>query len=112
MNNNTESAFSAAPTFEGNISTPDVSSTAAPKPKKPRGFAGMSKDKVKEIASKGGKIAHQMGRAHKWATGTEEAKAAGRKGGIAPHKVRGRAGKTKTGGTVAAPESGVRVAIP
>jgi general stress protein YciG len=39
----------------------------------------MSPEKKREIASKGGKAAHQMGTAHKWTS--EEAQAAGRKGG-------------------------------
>lgn len=45
-----------------------------------RGFASMDKDKQRAIASKGGKAAHQKGTAHEWTS--EEAKLAGRKGGI------------------------------
>jgi uncharacterized protein len=44
-----------------------------------RGFASMSPEKKREIASKGGKAAHSQGTAHKWTS--EEAQAAGRKGG-------------------------------
>lgn len=44
-----------------------------------RGFASMSSEKKREIASKGGKAAHALGTAHKWTS--EEAQAAGRKGG-------------------------------
>lgn len=44
-----------------------------------RGFASMSPEKKRAIASKGGKAAHAMGTAHTWTS--EEAKAAGRKGG-------------------------------
>ncbi len=44
-----------------------------------RGFASMSAEKKREIASKGGKAAHAQGTAHKWTS--EEAQAAGRKGG-------------------------------
>lgn len=44
-----------------------------------RGFASMSVEKKREIASKGGRAAHAMGTAHKWTS--EEAQAAGRKGG-------------------------------
>lgn len=44
-----------------------------------RGFASMSSEKKREIASKGGKAAHAIGTAHKWTS--EEAQAAGRKGG-------------------------------
>jgi len=44
-----------------------------------RGFASMTSEKKREIASKGGKAAHALGTAHKWTS--EEAQAAGRKGG-------------------------------
>ena len=44
-----------------------------------RGFASMSPEKKREIASKGGKAAHEQGTAHKWTSA--EAQAAGRKGG-------------------------------
>lgn len=40
----------------------------------------MPKEKVSEIASLGGKAAHKKGTAHQWTS--EEARAAGRKGGI------------------------------
>lgn len=49
-----------------------------------RGFASMSKEKQREIASKGGRAAHLKGTAHQWTT--EEARAAGRKGGMARHQ--------------------------
>ncbi len=44
-----------------------------------QGFASMSKEKQREIASKGGKAAHEQGTAHEW--DSEEAAAAGRRGG-------------------------------
>lgn len=44
-----------------------------------RGFASMSPEKQKEIASKGGKAAHAQGTAHEFTS--EEAREAGRKGG-------------------------------
>ncbi len=44
-----------------------------------RGFASMPTEQVREIASKGGRAAHEKGTAHEWTT--EEARAAGRKGG-------------------------------
>lgn len=44
-----------------------------------RGFASMDGDKQRLIASKGGKAAHAKGTAHEWSS--EEARAAGRKGG-------------------------------
>ena len=46
-----------------------------------RGFASMDPAKQREIASKGGKAAHQLGVAHQWTP--EEARVAGRKGGEA-----------------------------
>ncbi len=46
-----------------------------------RGFAAMSAEKQREIASKGGKAAHQSGKAHEFTS--EEAREAGRKGGFA-----------------------------
>lgn len=49
--------------------------------KKLRGFAAMDADKQRQIASKGGKIAHQRGHAHEFTP--EEAREAGRKGGVA-----------------------------
>lgn len=60
----------------------------APKPRKPRGFAAMDRKKVSEIASKGGKAAHAAGTAHQFTS--DEARVAGKKGGVAPHVRRGR----------------------
>lgn len=54
--------------------------------KEDRGFASMERAKQREIASKGGKAAHQKGTAHEWTS--EEARDAGRKGGIASHQKR------------------------
>lgn len=47
--------------------------------KSKRGFASMDEEKQKEIASKGGKAAHEKGTAHEFTA--EEAREAGRKGG-------------------------------
>ncbi len=46
-----------------------------------RGFAAMDEEKQREIASKGGKAAHEKGTAHEW--DSEETREAGRKGGEA-----------------------------
>ena len=54
--------------------------------KEDRGFASMDRAKQREIASKGGKAAHQKGTAHEWTS--EEARDAGRKGGLASHRRR------------------------
>jgi len=56
--------------------------------KRRRGFAGMDEAKQREIASRGGKAAHQKGTAHRFTT--EEARTAGRKGGQVAH-IRGTA---------------------
>lgn len=46
--------------------------------KKKKGFAALSVERLKEIASRGGKTAHAKGVAHKFTS--DEAKAAGAKG--------------------------------
>lgn len=48
----------------------------------------MSADKQREIASKGGRAAHEKGTAHEWTA--EEARTAGRKGGQVSRGGRGR----------------------
>ena len=58
--------------------------------KEDRGFASMDRSKQREIASKGGKAAHQKGTAHEWTS--EEAREAGRKGGMASHRRRTQMG--------------------
>jgi len=49
-------------------------------PKSKKGFAAMSQEQQRAIASLGGKAAHAMGRAHTYTR--EEAIIAGRKGGL------------------------------
>jgi general stress protein YciG len=56
--------------------------------KQRRGFASMSAEKQREIASKGGRAAHQKGSAHEWSS--DEARTAGRKGGQVSRGGRGR----------------------
>jgi len=56
--------------------------------KERRGFASMSPEKQREIASKGGRAAHLKGTAHEWTS--EEARSAGRKGGQISRGGRGR----------------------
>jgi general stress protein YciG len=45
-----------------------------------RGFAGMDRERQRQISSQGGKAAHQKGTAHEF--DSEEAREAGRKGGM------------------------------
>ena len=76
--------------LQSNKEAPATTTTAAaeqPAPRKPRGFAAMDRDRVSAIARKGGKATHEAGTAHKFTS--DEAKQAGRKGGLAPHKKRG-----------------------
>jgi uncharacterized protein len=56
--------------------------------KERRGFASMSPEKQREIASKGGRAAHEKGTAHEWTA--DEARSAGRKGGQVSRGGRGR----------------------
>ena len=57
------------------------SAEVQPKAKSRRGFASMTLEQRKQIASMGGKRAHEIGRAHQFTS--DEARAAGRKGGTA-----------------------------
>lgn len=62
--------------------------TITPVPKLRRGFAAMTPEQRRAIASKGGKSAHAKGVAHHWTR--ETAVAAGRKGGKISRGRRGR----------------------
>ena len=89
MNPYLDPTNSTAPVSEDSETTKsEVSSEAPQKPRRPRGFAAMDRSKVSEIASKGGKAAHAAGTAHQFSS--DEARNAGRKGGVAPHVRRGR----------------------
>jgi general stress protein YciG len=65
---------------------------APPRPRSRRGFAAMDPESVRAIARLGGKAAHSRGTAHEFTS--EEARAAGRKGGLAPHRPRVSSGKS------------------
>lgn len=77
--------------------------------KERRGFASMSPERQREIASKGGRAAHEKGTAHEWSA--DEARAAGRKGGQISRGGRGRlvaSSSPADGSTVSvAPASGM-----
>jgi general stress protein YciG len=66
------------------VNTENTENTEQPKAR--RGFAAMSPQKQREIASKGGRVAHEKGAAHEW--NVDEARLAGRKGGTARHSRR------------------------
>lgn len=64
------------------------SESEARPPKQRRGFASMSPEKQRAIASKGGRAAHEKGTGHEWDSAS--AAAAGRKGGRISRGGRGR----------------------
>lgn len=68
-----------------------ASSTLAKSSSATRGFASMDPARQRQIASQGGRAAHQKGTAHEFSP--EEARAAGRKGGLA-RSLNHRAGKS------------------
>ncbi|MCL2779141.1 MAG: hypothetical protein FWD73_14175 [Polyangiaceae bacterium] len=70
------------------VTSPSDEAAPAEKPKQRRGFAAMDRAKVRAIAMLGGAAVHRKGTAHRFSH--EEAREAGRKGGLAPHRVRGR----------------------
>ncbi len=77
----------ASRTYVATLSGATVAPTAEARQPKRRGFAAMDPAKVSEIARKGGKAAHAAGTAHEFSA--DEARVAGRKGGLAPHARRG-----------------------
>ena len=83
-----ESARVARPSNGENVARPDSApeSGSAPRGRSNRGFASMDRSKQREIASKGGRAAHEKGTAHEFDAG--EARAAGRKGGVTVSKNR------------------------
>ena len=58
-----------------------------------RGFASMSPEKQRSIASKGGKAAHAIGKAYEW--NSETGRIAGIKGGLASRGGRGKINDSK-----------------
>jgi general stress protein YciG len=69
----------------------------------------MDRAKQREIASKGGKAAHQKGTAHEWTS--EEARDAGRKGGIASHRRRREMHGSAESGSEVSPVTGESTGI-
>jgi general stress protein YciG len=59
--------------------TPEANATTTESHEQ-RGFAAMSAEKQREIASKGGRAAHEKGTAHEFTA--DEARKAGKKGGV------------------------------
>ncbi len=69
-----------------NNASAEPAAVAAEKPRKSRGFAAMDPKLVSELAKRGGKAAHRAGTAHQFTS--DEARVAGRKGGMATHAKR------------------------
>jgi uncharacterized protein len=80
---------------------PDATPNKPTKKPGARGFAAMTPERQRELASKGGKTAHARGTAYEWTA--EQAREAGRTGGLsvsanAEHmRTIGRAGGVKRG---------------
>lgn len=68
-----------------------------------RGFASMDPQRQREIASEGGRAAHEKGTAHEFTS--EEAREAGRKGGMARSANRRNAMNQASGGSHASASS-------
>jgi general stress protein YciG len=75
----------AVQTSEAGVSE-GAATPAEERPRKRRGFAAMDPRLVSELATRGGKVAHRAGTAHEFTS--EEARVAGRKGGLATHAKR------------------------
>ncbi|RYU77171.1 KGG domain-containing protein [Hymenobacter persicinus] len=71
--------------------TAGAAKATSPNGKSMRGFAAMDPAEQRRIASEGGRASHESGRGHRFTS--EEARAAGRKGGQASRT------RTTTGGT-------------
>lgn len=69
-----------------------------------RGFASMDPQRQREIASEGGRAAHEKGTAHEFTS--EEAREAGRKGGMARSQNRRAAMAAQQSGSNASNQSG------
>jgi len=64
----------------------------------------MDRSKQRVIARKGGRAAHLKGSAHEWTS--EEAREAGRKGGMASHRRKPREERDMSGGEPVTPAAG------
>lgn len=86
------------------VNTSEATGTEQPAPQpRRRGFAAMDRDRVKAIASKGGRAAHAAGTAHQFSS--DEARVAGKKGGMAPHVRRGGVRRRGTNESASVPST-------
>lgn len=89
--------------FKPDVDGPGEGPLQRSKGKERRGFASMSREKQREIASKGGRAAHQKGTAHEWTS--DEARRAGRKGGQVSRGGRGRIEDSADGAAISAADT-------
>ena len=88
--------------YDGVNGQQEISNQSSNGRKSSRGFAAMSPEKQKQIASEGGRAAHKQGVAHEW--NSDEARRAGKKGGQMVSQNRehmseiGRRGGQRSGG--------------
>lgn len=78
-NQNSERQEDMSRGFDSNEQQQETTSGTSNGRRSARGFAAMSPEKQKQIASEGGRAAHKLGVAHEW--NSEEARRAGKKGG-------------------------------
>ena len=71
-----------------------------PPPRMQRGFARMHPEELRELASKAGKASHESGRGHEFSA--EEAREAGRKGGLETAAKRDMSALARLGGIATA----------
>ncbi len=90
-----EASLGSEPSAPSAPSEPSEPGKEAAPARPPRGFAAMDRALVREIARRGARASHEKGTAHKFTA--DEARAAGRKGGSAPHRIRGRGKRAATG---------------
>jgi hypothetical protein len=69
-----------------------------------RGFAGMDDDKQREIASEGGRAAHESGNAHEFTS--EEAREAGSKGGQSRQGTSNQSSQNRSSGSSRSDDEG------
>lgn len=91
-----------------NLGSGAESKSEMPKPKSHRGFAAMDRELQRQIASKGGRAAHEKGTAHEFTP--EEARIAGRKGGEAVSRDRVHMAEIGRGGGLARAEQRAKMA--
>ena len=78
-NQNSERQEEMSRGFDGMDNQQEVSNSSSNGRRSNRGFAAMSPERQKQIASEGGRAAHKLGVAHEW--NSDEARKAGKKGG-------------------------------